>query len=129
VVDAVLGGDATHAVAGLAGAGLAGDSGTDTLVGALGRLRTAGAIGFGAALPVDGDPVGLRQREFELLVALVRAAGRVVTRDQLLADVWDVHWVTSTKTLDVHIHALRRKLEGVVDIVTIRGVGYRLEAS
>ena len=59
VVDAVLGGDATHAVAGLAGAGLAGDSGTDTLVGALGRLRTAGAIGFGAALPVDGDPVGL----------------------------------------------------------------------
>ena len=59
VVDAVLGGDATHAVAGLAGAGLAGDSGTDTLVVALGRLRTAGAIGFGAALPVDGDPVGL----------------------------------------------------------------------
>jgi len=59
LVDAVLGGDATHAVAGLADAGLPGDAGTDTLVGALGRLRAAGAVGFGAALPVEGDPVGL----------------------------------------------------------------------
>jgi hypothetical protein len=59
LVDAVLDDDATHAVAGLTGAGLPGDDGTDTLVAALGRLRTAGATGFGAALPVDGDPVGL----------------------------------------------------------------------
>ncbi|MCW2842611.1 MAG: hypothetical protein JWN22_527 [Nocardioides sp.] len=54
VVDAVLGDDATHAVAGLPGA-----DGTETLVAALGRLRTAGATGFGAAAPVEGDPVGL----------------------------------------------------------------------
>jgi hypothetical protein len=54
LIDAVLDGDATHAVAGLPGA-----EGTDTLVVALGRLRSAGATGFGAALPVEGDPVGL----------------------------------------------------------------------
>ncbi len=59
LVDAVLDQDATHAVAGLTNAGLAGDDATDTLVVALGRLRAAGAVGFGAALPVDGDPVGL----------------------------------------------------------------------
>ena len=54
LLDAVLDGDATHAVAGLAGA-----DGTETLVAALGRLRSAGATGFGAALPAEGDPVGL----------------------------------------------------------------------
>lgn len=54
LIDAVLDGDATHAVAGLAGS-----EGTDTLVAALGRLRSAGATGFGAAFPTDGDPVGL----------------------------------------------------------------------
>lgn len=54
LIDAVLDGDATHAVAGLPGA-----DGTETLVVALGRLRSAGATGFGAALPVEGDPVGL----------------------------------------------------------------------
>lgn len=54
LLDAVLADDATHAVAGLAGA-----EGTDTLVAALGRLRAAGATGFGAAIPVEGDPVGL----------------------------------------------------------------------
>jgi hypothetical protein len=54
LIDAVLDGDATHAVAGLPGAG-----GTETLVVALGRLRAAGATGFGAALPAEGDPVGL----------------------------------------------------------------------
>lgn len=59
LVDAVIGEDATHAVAGLSAAGLPGDDSTDTLVTALGRLRTAGATGFGAALPVEGDPVGL----------------------------------------------------------------------
>lgn len=59
VVDAVLDRDATHAVAGLSEVGLPGEDATDTLVVALGRLRSAGAQGFGAALPVDGDPVGL----------------------------------------------------------------------
>jgi DNA-binding response OmpR family regulator len=75
---------------------------------------------------VDGEPVDLRRREFELLVFLAREAGRVVTRERLLSEVWDVHWDTSTKTLDMHVGALRRKLGPAIEIATVRGVGYRL---
>jgi DNA-binding response OmpR family regulator len=78
---------------------------------------------------VDGSPVALRPREFELLAAFARDVGRVVTRERLLADVWDLHWETTTKTLDMHVLALRRKLDGVVEITTVRGVGYRLESA
>jgi DNA-binding response OmpR family regulator len=77
---------------------------------------------------VDGTPVELRPREFQLLVVLSRAAGRVVTRERLLADVWDLHWESSTKTLDMHVLALRRKLGDAIEISTVRGVGYRLVA-
>jgi len=77
---------------------------------------------------VDGTPVELRPREFQLLVVLSRAAGRVVTRERLLADVWDLHWESSTKTLDMHVLALRRKLGDAIEIATVRGVGYRLVA-
>ena len=77
---------------------------------------------------VDGVPVELRPREFQLLVVLSRAAGRVVTRERLLADVWDLHWESSTKTLDMHVLALRRKLGDAIEIATVRGVGYRLVA-
>ena len=84
------------------------------------------------------DPVGyqvfandkavpLRRREFELLLLLSREAGRVVTRERILAEVWDLHWDTSTKTVEVHILALRRKLGEAIDIATVRGVGYRLD--
>jgi DNA-binding response OmpR family regulator len=90
----------------------------------VGRLRVEPAAYLAQ---IDGERVELRPREFELLLALVRNAGRVVTRERLLGDVWDMHWDTSTKTLDMHIHVLRRKLPGVIDITTIRGVGYRLE--
>lgn len=76
---------------------------------------------------IDGSSVELRPREFELLVYLARHAGKVVTRDRLLADIWDLHWDSSTKTVDMHIVALRRKLGAAVEIVTVRGVGYRLE--
>ncbi|MCU1346746.1 MAG: two-component system response regulator [Acidimicrobiia bacterium] len=75
---------------------------------------------------INGEPIGLRRREFELLAVLCREAGRVVTRQQLLAEVWDLHWDSSTKTLDMHVLALRRKLGDAVEIVTVRGVGYRL---
>lgn len=76
-----------------------------------------------------GEPIEFRPREFELLLYLAREAGRVVTRDRLLADVWDLHWDSSTKTVDMHVVALRRKLSDRIEIVTVRGVGYRLEAS
>jgi DNA-binding response OmpR family regulator len=87
------------------------------------RVEPASYVAF-----VDGETVDLRPREFQLLVALSRAAGRVVTRERLLAEVWDLHWETSTKTLDMHILALRRKLGDAIEIATVRGVGYRLVA-
>jgi DNA-binding response OmpR family regulator len=77
---------------------------------------------------VDGRPVELRPREFELFLLLCRQAGRVVTRERLLAEVWDLHWDSSTKTLDMHVMALRRKFGDAIDIATVRGVGYRLDA-
>src|SRR5947207_179974 len=63
--------------------------------------------------------------------ALARNAGRVVPRGRLIEEVWDERWFGSTKTLDIHVWALRRKLdgsEGPSRIGTVRGVGYRLEA-
>jgi DNA-binding response OmpR family regulator len=80
---------------------------------------------------IDGREVELRPREFELLVVLATDAGRVVARRRLLADVWDQHHDSTTKTLDMHVSALRRKLDradGPSLISTVRGVGYRLEA-
>lgn len=71
--------------------------------------------------------LSLRPKEFDLLVHLLRARGRVVTRERLMAEVWDTEWMGSTKTLDMHIHALRQKV-GAEAITTLRGVGYRLEA-
>jgi DNA-binding response OmpR family regulator len=80
---------------------------------------------------VNGDEVELRAREFDLLERLMRDAGKVVRRDTLIADVWDEHWFGSTKTLDVHIAHLRRKLgkdaRGATRISSIRGIGYRFE--
>ncbi|TAL15171.1 MAG: response regulator transcription factor [Frankiales bacterium] len=78
-----------------------------------------------------GRPVELRPKEFDLLVALMRAAGRVVTRQRLMEQVWDGQGFGSTKTVDVHVAALRQRLgEAGPDssrITTLRGVGYRFE--
>jgi len=75
--------------------------------------------------------VELRPKEFDLLVVLMRNAGTVVTRERAMELVWEEHWFGSTKTLDVHIAALRQRLgEHGPDgsrIATLRGVGYRLE--
>jgi DNA-binding response OmpR family regulator len=75
---------------------------------------------------VDGQELELRPKEFDLLAALAAQAGTVLTRDQLLTEVWDANYYGSTKTLDMHISALRRKL-GDGAITTVRGLGYRLE--
>jgi DNA-binding response OmpR family regulator len=73
----------------------------------------------------------LRPKEFALLRTFAEAAGRVLTRERLLDEVWGLRWETSTKTLDMHVHALRRKLgerpDGAAWITTIRSVGYRFE--
>jgi len=80
---------------------------------------------------VGGAEVELRPREFDLLALLVREAGRAVTRERIMTEVWDEHWFGSTKTLDMHVSALRRKLgddgEAGGRITTLRGVGYRFE--
>jgi DNA-binding response OmpR family regulator len=78
--------------------------------------------------------VALRAKEFDLLARLARDAGVAISRAMLMADVWDAHWHGSTKTLDVHIAALRRALgrcaaEASVqapEVETLRGFGYRL---
>ncbi len=80
---------------------------------------------------VNGREVPLRPKEFELLAALVAQPGQAVTREQLMSDVWDAHWSGPTKTLDMHISSLRRKLaehgEDPDRIVTLRGFGYRYD--
>ena len=73
---------------------------------------------------LHGTPVELARKEFDLLALLMREAGAVVTRERLIDEVWDVNWFGSTKTLDVHIGALRRKLDPAL-IHTVRGVGFR----
>ncbi len=69
----------------------------------------------------------LAPKEFDLLDLLARQPGAVCTREEILSEVWDPHWWGPTKTLDVHVGALRRKLGDPKWISTVRGVGYRLE--
>ena len=69
----------------------------------------------------------LRPREFDLLLLLARNAGRVVPRERILAELWRDHWGGATKTLDMHISTLRRRLGEPGLITTFRGVGYRLD--
>ncbi len=76
---------------------------------------------------VGDDEVPLRPKEFDLLAALVARAGEVVTREQLMDEVWDENWFGPTKTLDVHVSTLRRKLGEHGQITTLRGRGYRYE--
>jgi two-component system response regulator RegX3 len=76
-----------------------------------------------------GEPLELSVKEFDLLHLLMSNAGRVVRREQIMDEVWDPHWFGPTKTLDVHISWLRKKLEDDAStpryITTIRGVGFR----
>jgi DNA-binding response OmpR family regulator len=81
---------------------------------------------------VNGRELALSRKEFDLLAELARHAGAVVTREELMARVWDENWFGSTKTLDVHMGWLRRKLGDDAStpryLHTIRGVGFRLGA-
>lgn len=76
----------------------------------------------------SGDTaIGLRTKEFDLLAALMEHAGQVLTREQLLSQVWGYDFFGETRTVDVHVQQLRRKLEpSGVRIDTLRGVGYKL---
>jgi two-component system, OmpR family, response regulator RegX3 len=81
---------------------------------------------------VDGQPVAMPLKEFDLLEFLMRNAGRVLTRHQLIDRVWGADYVGDTKTLDVHVKRLRAKLEpdpaNPKYLLTVRGLGYKLEA-
>lgn len=78
---------------------------------------------------VEGLDVALTVKEFELLATLAADAGAVVTRKQLLEQVWDTNWYGSTKTIDVHVASLRRKLGDPGWVETVRGVGFRLRGA
>ncbi|GAA2404245.1 response regulator transcription factor [Actinomadura vinacea] len=98
------------------------------------RLLTVGRLHLDLAARrarVADDEVSLRPKEFDLLACLAGRAGQVVTREELIDEVWDINWFGPTKTLDVHVSALRRKLarhgESSHRITTLRGRGYRYE--
>lgn len=76
---------------------------------------------------VDGNPVTLTLKEFELLELLIRNKNIVLSRDRLLEEVWGYDFGGETRTIDVHIRTLRQKLKTAGDLIeTVRGVGYRM---
>src|SRR6478735_3284841 len=103
----------------------------------VGAVTTIGDLTIDSAsrqVAVAGREVVLRAKEFDLLERLAQSVGAAVTRETLMSDVWDEHWFGSTKTLNVHVAALGRRLaidqsagHGVPVITTLRGYGYRLE--
>jgi DNA-binding response OmpR family regulator len=82
---------------------------------------------------LDREPLDLTRKEFDLLALLMGHAGSVVTRERLIDEVWDVNWFGSTKTLDVHVSGLRKKLGDDPTqpryLHTVRGVGFRFSTS
>jgi DNA-binding response OmpR family regulator len=100
-----------------------------------GRLQIGGVDLDAAArtATLDGEPLELTRKEFDLLALLMSQAGKVVSRERLIDEVWDVNWFGSTKTLDVHVSGLRKKLgDDPSDpryLHTVRGVGFRFAGS
>ena len=82
---------------------------------------------------MDGEVIDLTRKEFELLALLMSEAGAVISRERLIDEVWDTNWFGSTKTLDVHVSSLRRKLgddsQNPRFIHTVRGVGFRFASA
>ena len=75
---------------------------------------------------IDDEEVALTPKEFDLLACLADEPGTVFTRERLLSEVWDPHWYGPTRTLDVHVASLRKKLGDPRWVETVRGVGFRL---
>lgn len=94
------------------------------------KLFTAGSLAVDVkrrAVTVDGEPVILTYKEFELLCYLLGNRGVVLSRDQILTKIWDYNYSGETRTVDVHIRTLRQKLGDAGALIeTVRGVGYRL---
>jgi DNA-binding response OmpR family regulator len=80
-----------------------------------------------ARVRLDGVEVALAPKEYDLLAFLTEEPGALMSREQIMEAVWDANWFGPTKTLDVHVAALRRKLTGAITIEAVRGVGFRLE--
>ncbi|MFB9904326.1 response regulator transcription factor [Allokutzneria oryzae] len=78
---------------------------------------------------LEDAEVLLTPKEYDLLAFLTEEPGAVFTREQIMEAVWDANWFGPTKTLDVHVGALRRKFPGALTIETVRGVGFRLVVS
>ena len=98
-------------------------------------VLTAGTVSMDIerhTVSVSGDVVNMPLKEFELLEFLLRNAGRVLTRGQLIDRVWGADYFGDTKTLDVHIKRIRSRIEATPSeptmLVTVRGLGYRFEA-
>jgi DNA-binding response OmpR family regulator len=98
------------------------------------RVNTGGVVSYGRLrldVParrayVDDAPVALTGKEFDILACLAVEPGRAVTREEIFDRVWDEHWYSPRKVLDVHIAALRRKLGDPALIETVYGRGFRL---
>ena len=94
------------------------------------KLFTAGSLAVDVkrrAVTVDGEPVILTYKEFELLCYLLENRGVVLSRDQILTKIWDYNYSGETRTVDVHIRTLRQKLGDAGALIeTVSGVGYRL---
>jgi DNA-binding response OmpR family regulator len=91
--------------------------------------RTHGAIAIDAGrreLTVEGTPIQLAPKEFDLFWELLDHSGLVLTRDQLLERVWGYTFAGDTRTVDVHVRQLRRKIGDTCPIVTVWGVGYKV---
>ncbi|MFE6620276.1 response regulator transcription factor [Streptomyces sp. NPDC057740] len=80
-----------------------------------------------ARVRLNGEEVALAPKEYDLLAFLTEEPGALMSREQIMEAVWDANWFGPTKTLDVHVAALRRKLAGAITIEAVRGVGFRLE--
>ena len=91
------------------------------------RRASSRSIGVPAGCTLGDAELSLTPKEFDLLALLASDPGAVHRRDEILEQVWDAHWYGPTKTLDVHVAALRKKLGDPRWIETVRGVGFRLD--